>query len=95
MLSNNLFTHISKQQIASGLSKATLVDSQEPHQLEAILQHHLSLPDSGGGRDALLSIVRDALFKYSVNTWNLGFMDKLYGSTNAVSINRTHLLTTE
>jgi glutamate decarboxylase len=63
-----------------------LVDHCEPLQLETILQSQLSLPELGGGKEALLSVVRDALFKYSVNTWNLGFMDKLYGSTNAVGV---------
>jgi hypothetical protein len=26
--------------------------------------------------------------KYSVNTWDQGFLDKLYASTNAVSVHR-------
>lgn len=28
----------------------------------------------------------DTILKYSVNTWDQGFLDKLYASTNAVSV---------
>jgi hypothetical protein len=31
-----------------------------------------------------MSVV-DTILKYSVNTWDQGFLDKLYASTNAVS----------
>ena len=45
----------------------------------------LSLPEKDGrGRDGLLETIQQVL-KYSVNTWDQGFLDKLYASTNAVS----------
>jgi hypothetical protein len=37
-----------------------------------------------GGKRGLLDVVKQVL-RYSVNTWDQGFMDKLYASTNAVS----------
>ena len=43
------------------------------------------LPGDGKGKEGLLSTVEQVL-KYSVNTWDLGFMDKLYASTNAVGV---------
>lgn len=50
-----------------------------------LLRSTISLPDSAGrGKDGLLDAVRDVL-QYSVNTWDQGFLDKLYSSTNAVS----------
>ena len=36
-----------------------------------------------GPKDRLLRLVRDVL-RYSVNTWDQGFLDKLYSSTNPV-----------
>lgn len=41
------------------------------------------LPENGTGKDGLLETIEQVL-KYSVNTWDQGFMDKLYASTNAV-----------
>jgi glutamate decarboxylase len=44
----------------------------------------ISLPLNGGrGRDGLLETIRGVL-RYSVNTWDQGFLDKLYSSTNPV-----------
>jgi glutamate decarboxylase len=43
------------------------------------------LPENGKGKDGLLATVEQVL-KYSVNTWDQGFLDKLYSSTNAVRI---------
>lgn len=44
------------------------------------------LPDgSGRGKEGLLEVV-DKVLKYSVNTWDQGFLDKLYASTNAVGV---------
>ena len=42
------------------------------------------MPDKGRGQDGLLKML-EKILRYSVNTWNEGFMDKLYASTNAVS----------
>jgi glutamate decarboxylase len=45
-----------------------------------------SLPEREGlGREGLLSTIQD-LLKYSVNTWDQGFLDKLYASTNPVGV---------
>jgi glutamate decarboxylase len=44
---------------------------------------NFDLPGDGRGKDGLLATV-DQVLKYSVNTWDQGFLDKLYASTNAV-----------
>ncbi|KAI2084357.1 Glutamate decarboxylase 2 [Ophidiomyces ophidiicola] len=59
---------------------ADLVAPKKPHELQDILQ--LDFPNGGQGVDGLLQIL-DKIFKYSVNTWHQGFMDKLYSSPNA------------
>jgi len=43
----------------------------------------IKLPGEGKGKEGLLATVEQVL-KYSVNTWDQGFLDKLYASTNAV-----------
>jgi hypothetical protein len=43
------------------------------------------LPGNGKGKEGLLATVEQVL-KYSVNTWDQGFLDKLYSSTNAVRL---------
>ena len=70
-------------------SHTALVEPLEPAALVERLR--FSLPDGEGlgegknapGRDRLLDLVRDVL-RYSVNTWDQGFLDKLYSSTNPV-----------
>ena len=72
-------------------SHTALVEPLEPAALVERLR--FSLPDGDGegpgdgknapGRDRLLDLVRDVL-RYSVNTWDQGFLDKLYSSTNPV-----------
>lgn len=56
----------------------------DPQALTKVLQEDATLPDKGRGQEGLLTLLGKVL-KYSVNTWNEGFMDKLYASTNAVS----------
>lgn len=60
----------------------------EPHAPKALVERlAFSLPQqSGKGKDGLLETIQDVL-KYSVNTWDQGFLDKLYSSTNPVSTN--------
>ena len=58
-----------------------LVEHHPPKKLEQIL--NLSIPEQGLGKDGLVQIVEKVL-QYSVNTWDQGFLDKLYASTNAV-----------
>jgi glutamate decarboxylase len=43
------------------------------------------LPECGLGKEGLLNTLSQIL-RYSVNTWDQGFMDKLYSTTNAVSV---------
>lgn len=43
----------------------------------------VTMPAAGRGAQGLLEVVEKVL-KYSVNTWSEGFLDKLYGGTNAV-----------
>ena len=48
---------------------------------------NLELPGEGTGKDGLIATI-EQLLKYSVNTWDQGFLDKLYSSTNAVRVLR-------
>jgi glutamate decarboxylase len=63
--------------------RTTLVDHLSPKSLEPLLK--LEIGNARGGKDGLLEVVEKVL-KYSVNTWDQGFMDKLYASTNAVCL---------
>lgn len=58
-----------------------LLHYHEPKELSAILK--LDLPENGVGKQGFMEVV-ETILKYSVNTWDRGFMDKLYASTNAV-----------
>lgn len=65
------------------LGTNVLVDAHRPEDLVKRLA--FSHPETEGrGREGLLDAIRDVL-RYSVNTWDQGFLDKLYSSTNAVS----------
>ncbi|CAM1504253.1 Fc.00g018440.m01.CDS01 [Cosmosporella sp. VM-42] len=68
---------------ASGESHNVLVDFQSPR--EVVDQMKLSLPNRGQGKEGLLDTIQKVL-NHSVNTWDQGFLDKLYASTNAVGI---------
>lgn len=62
----------------------------------ATLHKHLSslLPSSqGAGKDGLLAAISQIL-TYSVNTWDQGFLDKLYSAPNAVGLVSELLLAT-
>ncbi|KAI1822475.1 glutamate decarboxylase [Xylaria intraflava] len=73
-------------------SRNVLVESYRPEELVKRLQ--FSLPEGQGrGKDGLLEAIQDVL-RYSVNTWDQGFMDKLYSSTNAVGVISDMLLAT-
>jgi glutamate decarboxylase len=62
-----------------------------PQDLERALE--LRLPDGDGyGEDGLQDVIGKIL-KYSVNTWDPGFMDKLYASTDPVGVASDLLLT--
>jgi len=65
-------------------ARNVLVESRRPEELVKLLK--FSLPDSEGmGEEGLLKTIQDVL-EHSVNTWDQGFMDKLYASTNAVGV---------
>jgi glutamate decarboxylase len=60
-----------------------LLEYHNPKDLSSLLA--LELPETGIGKEGFLQIVATIL-KYSVNTWDRGFLDKLYSSTNAVRL---------
>ena len=61
--------------------RSTLVEQHKPEKLVNLIK--FDLPSKGKGKDGLLETVEQVL-RYSVNTWDQGFLDKLYASTNAV-----------
>ena len=67
--------------IPGGGPRKTLVELHKPENLMNLMK--FDLPDDGRGKSGLLETV-DQVLKYSVNTWDQGFLDKLYASTNAV-----------
>ncbi|KAF2175043.1 PLP-dependent transferase [Zopfia rhizophila CBS 207.26] len=69
--------------IPGGGPRTALVEHYPPQKLDQLLQ--LEIPEQRKGNDGLLALVRKIL-RYSVNTWDQGFMDKLYASTNAVGL---------
>lgn len=66
---------------AAGRAHNVLVDMLKPAQLAAQLK--FVLPEEGQGKDGLLHAIQKVL-KHSVNTWDQGFMDKLYASNTPV-----------
>ncbi|KAK3112570.1 Glutamate decarboxylase 2 [Teratosphaeriaceae sp. CCFEE 6253] len=63
--------------------RTTLVEHHPPKKLQQLLA--LSLPVQGQGKPGLVAAVDDVL-KYSVNTWDQGFLDKLYAATTPVGL---------
>lgn len=68
-----------------------LVESHPPQKLASLLSP--SLPHSGLGSDGLLSSA-SSLLRYSVNTWDPGFLSKLYASPDAPGVAAELLLAT-
>lgn len=68
--------------MSGGGPRTALVEHHKPEKLVSLMK--FDLPGDGKGKDGLLATV-DQVLKYSVNTWDQGFLDKLYASTNAVS----------
>lgn len=60
-----------------------MLEHHKPEKLVSLM--NFDLPGDGKGKKGLLDTVEQVL-RYSVNTWDQGFLDKLYASTNAVSI---------
>ncbi|KAK5686033.1 Glutamate decarboxylase 2 [Elasticomyces elasticus] len=63
--------------------RTTLVEHHPPKKLQQLM--NIDLPEQGLGKDGLVSAVNDVL-KYSVNTWDQGFLDKLYASITPVGL---------
>jgi len=81
--SDNSRTEESPGLAASGaaLKKGPLFRRLSPAELSSVL--NLQLPNHGTGEEGMIDLVKKIL-QYSVNTWDQGFMDKLYSSTNPV-----------
>ncbi|KAI4711401.1 hypothetical protein J4E89_003966 [Alternaria sp. Ai002NY15] len=71
--------------IEGGGPRTALVEHHPPKKLESILKEELEIDDGKTGKDGLVKLV-ESILKYSVNTWDQGFLDKLYASTNAVGV---------
>lgn len=69
--------------VTGGGPRTALVEHHKPQKLQQLLD--LQLPETGTGQNGLLEELKKIL-QYSVNTWDQGFLDKLYGSTNAVGV---------
>jgi len=68
--------------LVPGGPRTVLVDHHRPQKLANLLD--FQLPEGQGkGRVGLLAMVEN-IMKYSVNTWDQGYMHSLYSSTNAV-----------
>jgi glutamate decarboxylase len=75
--------------LPGGGPRTSLVEHHKPEKLLSLM--NFQLPDDGKGKEGLLATVEQVL-KYSVNTWDQGFLDKLYASTNAVSFSYSRYL---
>ncbi|CZT42490.1 related to glutamic acid decarboxylase [Rhynchosporium secalis] len=69
--------------IAGGGPRTSLIEHHRPEKLAQIMSP--DLPGNGKGKEGLLATIEEVL-KYSVNTWDQGFLDKLYAGTNAVGV---------
>ncbi|KAI7090090.1 PLP-dependent transferase [Hortaea werneckii] len=63
--------------------RSVLVEHHPPKKLRQLID--LSLPAQGQGKDGMMQMVHDVL-RYSVNTWDQGFLDKLYAATTPVGL---------
>jgi len=71
--------------VPGGGPRTSLVEHHKPQKLVNLL--NFELPGDAKGKEGLMETIEQVL-KYSVNTWDQGFLDKLYASTNAVCIAR-------
>ncbi|RUS24984.1 pyridoxal phosphate-dependent transferase, partial [Jimgerdemannia flammicorona] len=60
-----------------------VVDYRSPEELKTLLD--LALPENGLGMEGTFDSIKEAL-KYSVNSWNPRFMDKLYAGTTPIGM---------
>lgn len=70
-------------QVKGGGPRTALVEHHKPAKLTQLLD--FQLPDDGKGQEGLLASL-EKILQYSVNTWDQGFLDKLYASTDAVGV---------
>lgn len=70
-------------QVKGGGPRTVLVEYHKPEKLMQLLE--LELPSKGLGQKGFLKSV-EKILQYSVNTWDQGFMDKLYASTDAAGV---------
>lgn len=71
--------------VEGGGPRTALVEHHPPKKLESLLKDELHFNEKSSGKQGLMQIVEKVL-QYSVNTWDQGFLDKLYASTNAVGV---------
>ncbi|KAG4433782.1 hypothetical protein IFR05_010749 [Cadophora sp. M221] len=69
--------------IPGGGARTAIIEHHRPEKLVQLMS--VDLPGNGKGKEGLLATVQQVL-QYSVNTWDQGFLDKLYASTNAVGV---------
>jgi len=69
--------------ISSASKNNAIVQQHSPTEISSIID--LNLPNNGTGKEGLVDLMQ-RIFRYSVNTWDQGFMDKLYSTTNPVSV---------
>lgn len=79
--------------VEGGGPRTTLVEHHPPKKLESIVGDELKINEEENGKEGLMAMV-DTILKYSVNTWDQGFLDKLYGSPNAIGLVSELLLAT-
>ena len=78
-------------QIPGGAPRTVLTEQHPPHKLHSLMNP--TLPTTSLGAQGVLDSTRDIL-KYSVNTWDRGFLDKLYASPDAAGLASELLLAT-
>ncbi|KAK4695299.1 glutamate decarboxylase, partial [Lecanoromycetidae sp. Uapishka_2] len=74
-----------------GGPRTTLVEHHKPQKLAQLM--HLELPEAGLAQGGFLKQVEQIL-QYSVNTWDRGFLSKLYASTDAPGLAAELILAT-
>ncbi|KAK4497355.1 hypothetical protein PRZ48_011806 [Zasmidium cellare] len=75
-------SHLPTNKSTNGPS-TTLLEPHGPRELQQLL--NFSLPQQGLGHDGFVGAVENVL-RYSVNTWDQGFIDKLYANTTPVGL---------
>lgn len=69
--------------------RLSLVERQEPQKLAQLLD--VQFVDQGKGEADVLSVL-ERILRYSVNTWDQGFMHKLSSSTNPIGVISEYVL---